>query len=412
MQLRDYQINAAERAVELIKQGKIPYLAMEVRTGKTLTSFAVANMLQVKNVLFVTKLKAIMSVRNDYKRSDNNFELKIQNYESLHKVSGKWDLIIIDEAHSIGAFPKPSLRTTRLKKIIDGAYVLLLSGTPTPESYSQLYHQFWVGGNRSPFAAYSNFYKWAKDYVIKRERVIHGVKITDYSKVIMDKITPVINELFITVSQKEAGFEHEIFEKVLKIKLDENIKKLINYLVKDEIYTFKDGSIIICDTAVKKMNKIHQLCSGTIITDNKGTKILVRDKAEYIKENFKGKKIAIYYIFRAEGEIIKETFPNYTESPEEFNQSNNLVFISQIQSGSMGVNLSTADCIIFYNIHYSSLLYWQARARLQDKTRTKAEVYFIFTEGGIENKIYNIVLNKKDYTTRYFSLDYGTANTK
>ena len=42
-----------------------------------------------------------------------------------------------------------------------------MSGTPAVESYSQLYHQFYISAF-SPFKDYTNFYKWANDFVDKK----------------------------------------------------------------------------------------------------------------------------------------------------------------------------------------------------------------------------------------------------
>ena len=114
LKLRDYQIGIAEMAVETLKKFHIVYLSMEVRTGKTLTALETARLKGCVNVLFVTKKKAIKSIQNDYKLLCPGYELTVINYESLHNVTGNFDLIICDEAHTIGAFPKPALRTKQL----------------------------------------------------------------------------------------------------------------------------------------------------------------------------------------------------------------------------------------------------------------------------------------------------------
>jgi len=61
IQLRDYQIDIANKAFEILKRVGIVYLVMSVRTGKTLTSLNIANLYGAKKVLFITKLKAISS---------------------------------------------------------------------------------------------------------------------------------------------------------------------------------------------------------------------------------------------------------------------------------------------------------------------------------------------------------------
>ena len=83
------------------------------------------------------------------------------------------------------------------------------------------------------------------------------------------------------------------------------------------------------------------------------------------------------------------------------------MFASQIVSGREGINLSSADALVFLNIDFSAVSYWQSRARIQTKDRTKdAHIYWIFAKGGIEEKIYKAVMNKKDYTLEHFKKDY------
>tara|TARA_B110000503_G_scaffold91704_1_gene138390 strand:- start:1064 stop:1555 length:492 start_codon:yes stop_codon:yes gene_type:complete len=75
---------------------------MEVRTGKTLTSLGIAERVDAKNVLFITKKKAISSIQADYDALAPSYTITIINYESLHLVMSnkKWDLVVCDEAHS------------------------------------------------------------------------------------------------------------------------------------------------------------------------------------------------------------------------------------------------------------------------------------------------------------------------
>ena len=66
IKFRDYQLDIIGRGLEIIKKHRFLYLAMEVRTGKTLTSIGICQELGVKNVLFLTKKKAISSIQGDY----------------------------------------------------------------------------------------------------------------------------------------------------------------------------------------------------------------------------------------------------------------------------------------------------------------------------------------------------------
>src|SRR5690349_9500925 len=119
MEIRDYQSAIAKEAHNLLCLFKIAYLCMEVRTGKTLTSFEAARLYGAKAVLFVTKLKAISSIKKDFQATRPGFDLFVTNYESLHKIGNNdgFDLVIIDEAHALSQFPTPARRAKELKRI-------------------------------------------------------------------------------------------------------------------------------------------------------------------------------------------------------------------------------------------------------------------------------------------------------
>ena len=99
----------------MVSESKFVYLSMLVRTGKTLTAMGVAEKLNVSRVLFVTKKKAISSIEDDYNKLNPPYDIVIINYESLHKIQGKFDLIVLDEAHRMGAYPKPSKRAKQVR---------------------------------------------------------------------------------------------------------------------------------------------------------------------------------------------------------------------------------------------------------------------------------------------------------
>ena len=119
IEFRDYQEEIIAEGIRVLKDTGLLYLAMEVRTGKTLTSLGICEGLDVDNVLFITKKKAISSITDDSDKLCPSFVLFTINYESLHKIPDiKWDVIICDEAHSMGAFPKPSKRAKEVKALL------------------------------------------------------------------------------------------------------------------------------------------------------------------------------------------------------------------------------------------------------------------------------------------------------
>ena len=79
IKFRDYQLDIIGRGLEIIKKHRFLYLAMEVRTGKTLTSLAMSLALPVHNLLFITKKKAISSIQGDYDMLNPSYNITIIN---------------------------------------------------------------------------------------------------------------------------------------------------------------------------------------------------------------------------------------------------------------------------------------------------------------------------------------------
>ncbi len=400
---RDYQIDIIERGTAILQASGFLYLAMEVRTGKTLTSLGIARNIDAKNVLFITKKKAISSIQSDYNMLSCPFDIQIINYESLHLVADneQWDLIICDEAHSMGAFPKPSNRAVAVKDLLKKykSKVILLSGTPTPESYCQIYHQVYgIKGN--PFSEYKNFYRFCDDYVNIKERKINGLMIKDYSggkETILDAMRPYT----INFTQQKAGFTSTVNETILTVSMKPSTHRLIEKLKKDLVIQ-GEKEIILADTPVKLLSKVHQLCSGTIKFESGNSMVIDTNKAEYIKYYFKDKKIGIFYKFKEELNALKQVFnDSLTTELDEFNETDKNIAL-QIVSGREGISLKEADCLVFYNIDFSATSYWQAKDRMTTKDRLVNDVYWIFTDGGIEYDVYNAVTKKMDYTLQHF----------
>ena len=404
MKFRKYQSEIIDKAFDVLVKYGFVYLSMQVRTGKTLTAMGTAQKLGVDNMLFVTKKKAISSIEDDYKLLSPKFHLTVINYESLHKVAGKYECIVLDEAHGMGAYPKPSKRTKMINQIIkkQNPFVILMSGTPTPESFSQMYHQVYACPH-NPFRNYTNFYKFAKHYVNVVQIRIGAMPHNNYSsgkQSILDQMKPYM----ISFTQKEAGFKVKTIEKVLKVKMSDLTYNMVKQLKKHLVIEGTD-EVVLADTGVKLMSKLHQLFSGTVKFESGKATVIDLSKAEFIRTQFKKQKIGIFYKFKAEYEALKEVYgDDLTNDLNEFKTTDKNIAL-QVVSGREGISLKEADCLVNYNIDFSALSYWQSRDRMTTKDSIQNDVYWIFSEKGIEEKIYRAVTKKKDYTLKHFEKD-------
>jgi hypothetical protein len=434
--LEAYQLNAAMEGLEILKRLNIVYLCMEVRTRKTSVSLEIARRLGAKKVLFSTKLKAIPSIKGDYRDYGFDFPIVVINDESLHKVEDDdFDLVIHDEHHRFGTFPKLNQSATYFKKRFGHLPMIFLSGTPHPESYMQVYHQFYVS-HYSPFKA-ANFYAFFKrndflksfinktgykatDWSAKTENVVDQVRSMEYPKEVenniveyleqwnadrLQELMEVIDPYFLRLTQKEAGFESSVQEEILYVRMDDLTYELTRRLIKDRVIE-SETEDILADTAVKLQQKLHQMFSGTVKFESGRSFTFDYSKAVFIKTYFTGKRIAIYYKFKQELLTLQETFPDLTQNVEDFNNRLTDVIALQFVSGREGVTLSTADCLVAYNIDFSALTYFQFKDRLTTKDRKENKLYWIFAANGIEDRVYEAVESKKSYTVGAFRKQY------
>jgi hypothetical protein len=397
-ELRDYQLDLSQKAVNILRDKKIVYLNFSVRTGKTATALETCRLYGAKKVLFLTKKKAITSIQNDYNDFGYTFDLVVINNESLSKVTDNdFDVVVQDEAHGMASFPKPSNKAKEFKSRFSRIPLILLSGTMASESYSQVYHQFWLSAY-SPFSQYKNFYAWAKVFTQPSIKYTSYGPANDYSCAKIDLIDLVIQPYILKFTQENAGFESKVNEKV--IYFDSCNKKIIDKLKKDLVVEGKK-EVILADTGTKMMSKIHQLESGTIKFDSGNAMILDDSKAMFIREHFKGKKLAIFYFYIEEFHLLQFAFPNHTTDIEEFNTTDKH-YIGQQYSSAMGINLSAADCLIMYNFGFSGTNYLQSIDRLTTISRKENDVYFIYGKGSLTERIHNVVKQKKNFTEAQF----------
>lgn len=397
MELRDYQDEIAKKATKILKECGFVYLSMEVRTGKTITALETAYNFGAERVLFITKIKAFSSIKNDYDNIGYLYNLTIINKESLHTIEeNDFDVVIIDEAHGLSAFPKASKYQKDIRKRFSKKPIIFLSGTPTPESFSQWYHQLQVT-DKSPFKQYANFYKWANDYVNITEQNLGYARVKVYKDGKEQLILKSVQPYILTFTQAEAGFTSEVNEHILYCDMEDITYEIIKRLKRDKIVQGKSG-LILGDTSVKLMQKVHQLSSGTCKFEDGTSKVIDYSKARFIEERFRFNKIAIFYKFKEELNMLKAVYgSDLTEDLDEFNQTNKVIAL-QFSAGREGISLKNAKYIVALNIDFSATTYWQFRDRMTTMDRLSNDIYWIFAKGGIEEKVYKAVLNKKSFT--------------
>lgn len=408
MKLLPHQEKAKCEILNILRNKSICYLNGETRSGKSLTVLFSAEEFGAKKVIFITKKKAISSIESDFEKSKLTYKLTVINYESVHKIEDTdFDFLIIDEIHNCGAYPRPAKRTKEIKKRFGHLPVIMLTGTPAIESYSQYFHQFWIS-QFSPFKEYKNFYRWADVFVNKEIKRIGTHNITDYSGAKEKEIDAIIRPYTVVMVKPEDEFT-EASKNILRIDTPKQIQALCKRLMQDRAIEGKTG-YIMAETPAKLQSKVHQMYNGTVIIE-KGideTEAIILDdyKVRFIAERFKGKKIAIFYYYKAELEMLLNFFGDQiTTDLDEFNNTDKNLALQQ--KTSEGMNVSAADCLVYLSFGYSGVSFVQSLDRLTIRGRKDNNVYFIFENGGITEKIYNRVSKKENFNSKQFMKDFG-----
>jgi len=262
-----------------------------------------------------------------------------------------------------------------------------------------MFHQVYgIEGN--PFKSFVNFYKFSKQYVNVKQRKINSLYINDYHdghQKIIDDMKPYT----ISYSQKEAGFKVDTREHILEVDVEPITKKLTAQLKKHRVVEGKE-EVILGDTPVKLMMKLHQLYSGTIKFESGNSTIIDYSKAQFIHDNFADVKIGIFYKFKEELNALKKIYGDQLCTELSVFEDTSKSIALQIVSGREGISLRKAKALVYYNIDFSATSYWQSRDRMTTKDRLESDVYWIFAKGGIEKDIYKAVSKKKDFTVNHF----------
>lgn len=388
---KDFQLKIAEKGLQILRQNGLVYLAMQERTGKTLSAILIAEQSKAHSILIVTKKKALDGWQWHFDNFKTSKNYTLINYHSLHKLNNKdYDLIILDEAHNyISGYPKPSKTFKQLKPITFKKPIIYLSATPHAQSYAQLFHQFALT-MYSPWVQYKNFYNWFKDYGIPEEQWIAGRKIVKYNNTKKDKILAEIEKLFIVYTRKQLGFPFEPNDKLHYIKLSADTVKLYNMLLRKNIIDIQ-GKSLICDTSMKLRASLHMLEGGVAKIDNEYLILPNTEKIDYIKTIWGDTDdIVIMYNYIAEGLKLKKYF--------------NKALILQATSYAEGIDLAHKKHLIIYSQDFSTARWTQRRARQASMHRKEnIIVHYLLVKKAVSEQVYKTVsINKKNFVDSMF----------
>lgn len=435
--LRKYQ----ENVVSKIKEVKRLILALDMGLGKTISCLTALR--QLKDEGKVTEKVLIVAPKfvatktwpeeiddQDWKHIIGDFsysiitgtpakrlkalnqdtEIHIINKENivwlLENAVYDYQVLIWDESSSLKA-AKNKTATGNLTRYAAGIhfaekaeYVVLLSGTPTPNGLQDIYGQaeYIKKGLLAP-SKYKFLTKYFTDVSYTRDFPIW--KAREDSK---DKVIQILGDnIYYLKSEDVLELPEAVYNEVF-IPMDAETSRVYDDMEEEGIINF-GSTEIVAETAGAKFNKLHQICAGNIYDVNKIMHVLNSDKIDLLKDMVEEEEgILVFYYYKHEYEALKKAFGDkYFVSQDNLDKFKNreipYLFAQPAQIGH-GVNIQQGgNVIVWLSLPTSLELYQQANKRLHRSGQREnvVSIYHMLYQNKIDHDIYKL-LNKKGIT--------------
>ncbi len=321
-----------------------------------------------------------------------NYELAYRR-EELRQL--KDFTMMLDESSMI---KNETAKRTKFILSLKPSHTILLSGTPTDGKYEFLYSQLRLLGWKITKTAYYNRY-------IKTE-------LRSYGGPMFRVVTGYKNVSELKAKLKEYGAVFAKAEEVIKLPEKTFIKEYSTVssdykkFMKDRIIKIDDKELT-GDSTLSKRLYARMLCSA-----------YSKDKISRLIDlvNSTSDRVIIFYNFNTELEALRKVLfdrpisivNGQVKDLKAYENNDNSVTLIQYQAGAMGLNLQKANRIIYFSLPERSELFEQSKARICRIGQEKQCYYHIMMcHKSVEEKIYECLLMRKDYTDELFGKEFG-----
>ncbi len=419
-------------------------LLMEMGTGKSLTTIAVAGRLyldqKIKRLLIVAPL-SILGVWQEEFRKFADFEyslvvlngseskkieklrqmpslglqVAVINYESawrLEKELAVWDadLIVCDEGHKIKTHNIAASKCIH-RLGAKARYRMLLTGTIITNKAIDVF---------SPYK-FLNPVVFGNSYYAFRNRYFDMVGYGNHTPVLKsdmaDELTRRIHSIAFRATKAECLDLPETTEIVLTVELELQAKRLYQQLARESFAQIEDGEITAANVLTRLL-RLSQLTGGFLRGDE--TERVERvssaklDALSDIVDSAaqEGGKLVIIARFLPEIDaitamlerksigysLITGAVKNRDEQVRRFQADPDVtVFVGQIATAGLGITLTAADKMVFYSLDYSMSNFEQTKARIHRVGQRNLCTYlYLIAENTIDAKVLKALRDKAD----------------
>jgi len=420
-------------------------LLMEMGTGKTITSIAIAGALwqagRVKRVLIVAPLSILGVWQEEFAKFADfpytlqaltgSSEQKVQalgrmkgpglhvaviNYESAWRLGDtllawKPDLVIADESHKIKS------HTANASKFMhkfgnEKCYKLLLTGTIITNKAIDVYSQYRY---LNPAIFGTSFYRFRNRYF---DMTGYGSHTPVMKKLMEPEFTQRLHCVAFRATKADCLDLPETVDIIRLVDLEPKAMKAYRDLVRDSYADLEDGSVTAANILTRLM-RFSQLTGGFIQPDegklqqvSKAKLAALEDIADDVIEG--GNKLVVIARFVPELTAIKALLEKkgvryacvqgdvpvkersaqvamFQDDPEV------KVFVGQIATAGLGITLTAATTMVFYSLDYSMSNFEQTKARIHRAGQLQRCTYIYLTaRGTVDGKVLKALQDKAD----------------
>ena len=321
----------------------------------------------------------------------------------------KADIIIFDESHLLkNQAGKRSKAAYYISSKAEA--VLLLTGTPIPKRWYDVFAQFRVMDSSIFGSRWTDF---------KRKYAVMGGYM---GKQIVDctdpkKISDIMAKHSIRVLRRDVFDEPKVEYVTIPVTLEPKAQKFYKTLSK-QFTAELDGKEVLADMAIVRLMRLQQACGGFVPDEDGNMMNISKAKLKVITDLVTthvegGEPVVIFHRFSAEGVAITESLSNKGYRVAEFNgrtseagrleartrfQAEELdAIIIQISTGAMGVPLWKSHINIFYSMDFSLSNFQQGRDRVMGRyQKNDVTNYFLAVDKTVDHKIIKTLQNDED----------------
>jgi SNF2 family DNA or RNA helicase len=337
----------------------------------------------------------------------------VLNYEAAWRpefaefsLSRKWDCVILDESHRVGA------HNTRIGKYVAklgerAARRLCLSGTPLKQSPLDIFGQ---ARFLDPGLFGTSWTQFSRRYA-KHDNPMIPQQVTGYKN--LDELQTKLGMICYRVGKEVLDlppFQHIERPIVLGTTARRHYRNL-----EEEFITELESGVVTADNALVKLLRLQQATSGYLpVPDSHVTEEIGTEKADALEDILDGLDAAdlpvvvfcrfvhdlasvgavankLGLVYREVSGARKDLTPNAEIIPDT------QVLGVQIQSGGVGIDLSRACYAVYFSLGFSLAEYEQSLDRLHRPGQTRAVTYYhLVAQDTVDRRVYSALRARSD----------------